>query len=232
MNNFWLRSVVILGIFFLSTAVIFGQARGGQGIVVGKVVDEQTNQGLEFATISIFAQADSSLVGGDVSDKKGQFTARELPFGAYFVEINFMGYEPTVVKDVNITRENNLVDLETILLVLAAENLEEVTVTGRADYVINKIDRKAYNISKLAVASGGTADEVLQLIPSVEVDIDGNISLRGSENVTVLIDGNLPEFPVTTLLPTWSLYRPIPLKPLKSLQILPPNMILTVWWEF
>lgn len=189
MKSNWLKLVGVPGIFFLSTIILFGQARGPQGLIVGKVVDQSTQQELEYATVSVFSMADSSLVSGDVTDKRGQFTAREIAFGTYFVKINFMGYEPNFVEEVILTMEKSLVDLGKIELAMAAENLEEVTVTGRADYVVNKIDRKAYNISKLAVVSGGTADEVLQLIPSVEVDIDGNISLRGSENVTVLIDG-------------------------------------------
>lgn len=185
----WLIKAVSVLSLLVCTVLAFGQQRASQGIIVGKVVDNQNLQGLEFATVSVFSKADSVLVSGDVSDKKGQFTVREIPSGSFYVEINFMGYDPVYLEEIILTKEKSLVDVGNVELSMAAENLEEVTVTGRADYVINKIDRKAYNVSKLAVVSGGSADEVLQLIPSVEVDIDGNISLRGSENVTVLIDG-------------------------------------------
>jgi outer membrane cobalamin receptor len=179
----------------LGIVLAFGQGKGPnagsgpQGIIIGQIVDQQSNQELEYATVSIFSVKDSSLVNGAITDKKGRFSISGVPSGSYYVKVNFMGYEPYYSDIVNLTKKKSLVDLGEVVLVLAAENLNEVTVTGRADYVVNKIDRKAYNISKLMVAQDGNAGEVLSLIPSVEVDIDGNVSLRGSGNVTILIDG-------------------------------------------
>lgn len=189
MRYFLSTRVLLMLTFSLSSVFVFGQTRGTQGIVVGQVVDQGTKIGLEYATVSVFSAIDSSLINGEVSDKKGQFTIKEIPEGSYFVKVNFIGYEPHYVDGVIISAEKSLFDLGEVTLVMASENLNEVTVVGRSDYVVNKIDRKAYNISKLAVAEGGSAEEVLQLIPSVQVDIDGNVSLRGSGNVTILVDG-------------------------------------------
>ena len=81
--------VLLMLTFALSSVFVFGQTRGAQGIVVGQVVDQGTKIGLEYATVSVFSAIDSSLISGEVSDKKGQFIIKEIPEGSYYIKVNF-----------------------------------------------------------------------------------------------------------------------------------------------
>ena len=166
---------------------------GGSSPAIGKikgiVTDNKTKQAVEFATIAVYKIKDSSLVTGVVAGIKGDFQVSELPFGRYFMKINFIGYKQLVIDSISIRPKETEIDLGQIKLKNSTEQLGEVEVTSEKSTLQLGIDRKIFNVEKSIISEGGSASDVLQSIPSVSVDFDGNISMRGSGNVVVLIDG-------------------------------------------
>jgi len=159
------------------------------GKIKGIIIDEKNKQAVEFATVALFKLKDSTLAGGMVAGSKGDFLLSEIPFGRYFLKINFIGYKQLIIDTIAIRPKQTELDLGQIKLKASAEQLGEVEVTSEKSTLQLGIDRKIFNVEKSIVSEGGSASDVLQSIPSVSVDIDGNISMRGSGNVTVLIDG-------------------------------------------
>ncbi len=159
------------------------------GKIKGVVIDNSTKQKVEFATIALYKQKDSSLVNGVVAGINGDFQLVEIPYGRYFMKINFIGYKQLVIDSIAIRPFSAEINLEQIQLKSNTEQLVEVEVSSEKSTLQLGIDRKIFNVEKSIVSEGGSASDVLQSIPSISVDIDGNISMRGSGNVTVLIDG-------------------------------------------
>ena len=160
-----------------------------QGSVGGIVVDGATGEPMEAATIAVWSGADSSLVTGAITDAKGAFAIEGLRRGRYYIEASFIGYRPLRIADVAVTPAAPRVDLGTIRLEPDNTFLDEVEVTAERAFVEVGIDRTVYNTKDQPVTAGGSASDVLRNIPSVEVDIDGNVSLRGNQNVAILING-------------------------------------------
>lgn len=159
------------------------------GKITGKVIDTDTKTPMEYANISIFRKQDSKLVTGSISNASGSFAIGDLPYGSYFVEASFIGFDKTTISDVNIVPNASSVDLGTIGLEASRQSIGTVDVVAERNRVEYKIDKKVINVTNDINANGGTAVTVLENTPSVEVDIDGNVSLRGSSSFTVLIDG-------------------------------------------
>ena len=174
-------------------------------VVTGKLVDSETNDGLSYATISIIT-LDSILISGGITDDNGKFkieinprkmmekireerkvTSRGSGIGL-IAEITYVGYK---IKKISIpfTRENREVDLKDIILESDATALSEVTVRAEKSSLELKLDKRVFNVGKDLSNKGGTAEEILENIPSIDLDIEGNISLRGSQSVRILIDG-------------------------------------------
>ena len=159
------------------------------GKIKGTILDYKSKAPVEFATIALYKRKDSTLVTGTVASDKGLFALSEIGFGRYFMKINFIGYKQIIIDTIRIMPASNDVNLGTVLLHSNAEQLGEVEVSAEKAMVEINIDKKVFNVEKSIVSNGGSATDVLQQIPSVSVDIDGNVSLRGSANVTVLVDG-------------------------------------------
>lgn len=159
------------------------------GKIKGIVLDSKTKQPIEFATIALYKLKDSSLVTGAVASDKGAFELSSLGFGRYFMKVNFIGYKLLVIDTISIRPKMPELTIGSIKLHSNTEQLGEVEVSSEKSTIQLGIDKKIFNVEKSIVSEGGSATEVLQSIPSVSVDIDGNISLRGSGNVTVLVDG-------------------------------------------
>lgn len=182
-------------LLLLAGAVQSGFGQGGQrtamaiGKIYGQVVDSTTNQPVEFATVSIIRLRNDSIISGGITNKKGQFQVESLPMGIFRVEVDFIGYQKTTIKRVPIIMNRLEQDLGKIYLAEASTSLEIAEVTADRPFMTNAIDRKIFNVESIITAEGGSATELLENIPSVEVDIDGNVSLRGSGNVNILIDG-------------------------------------------
>lgn len=164
-----------------------GQPRTEPGIS-GYIVDAETGQGLEFAAISVFTSEDSTLVDGTITDAEGFFTA-EVSAGTYDLKIEYISYIPRWVTDVSVTSAGAPVHIGTIALNASSALLEEVEVTGERSEFQLGLDKRIFNVDKNLVTRSGSAADILDNIPSVSVDLEGNVSLRGSENVRILVDG-------------------------------------------
>lgn len=159
------------------------------GTVIGIVSDSLNGQKIEYASVAIIAVADSAVKGGSVTGSDGSFSIAKLPPGNFMVRITFMGYKEWYSKPFAISVMNAQYDAGAIKLSPSSKEMSTVVIEEqRSDYT-NSIDKKVYDVNQNITNSGGTATDVLQNIPSVTVDVDGKVSLRGSENVTILIDG-------------------------------------------
>ena len=150
----------------------------------GKIESDQ-GEAIPFANIVIYKVSDSSLVKGDASDLDGNFSINLKP-GNYAVRFSFISYKD---KTIRIEHGKNGSDLGTVQLQLNSEMIDEVQVVAEKSQMKLKLDKRVFNVGKDLSNAGTNAAEILDNIPSVAVDIEGNISLRGSQNVRVLIDG-------------------------------------------
>jgi len=159
------------------------------GKVSGQILDAQSNEPLEYATIAIMRERDSTLVTGTITDKSGNFRITDIPVGKYYAKIDFLGYKTLIKSGLNITMENPEIKLRKITIEPSLSTLEGVNIVADKPLYQNQIDRKVINPDKDIMSTGGTALNVLESAPSVEVDVEGNVSLRGNTSVTILIDG-------------------------------------------
>ena len=160
------------------------------GIVFGKVQDLQSGVPIEFATISLLAFDQDKVITGGVTDSKGRFRITEIPVGRFRAQISFMGYTSATVDDIRLTPRGGIEqDLGTIRLEPNVQALEAAEIVEQRSTLEMMIDRKVFRVGDDLNSAGANATELLRNVPSVDVDIDGNLSLRGSGNVTILIDG-------------------------------------------
>ncbi|APU70262.1 MAG: TonB-dependent receptor [Bacteroidota bacterium] len=153
--------------------------------ISGKVIDDELGVPLEYATVSIVNVNDPNDINGGVTNAEGAF-AIEVQNGTYNIAVEFISYE---TKNFNNRTINSDLDLGTIKLGLGSENLDEVVVQAETTQVDVRLDKKIYNIGKDLTTAGGTVSDALNNVPSVSVDVEGGISLRGNENVRILING-------------------------------------------
>ena len=182
-----MKNTILLFAFIVFSTFTYGQISESKNIIIqGSVIDSLTQQPIEFATISFQNKKD---IVGTTTDINGFFKFT-IATGIYTIKIQFLSYIPQLIVDKEIQTDLNM---GIIQLVAHAENLDEVNIVAETNLVLFKSDKKVYNASKDIANKGGTAIDVLNNTPSVIVEIDGSISMRGSNNVTVLIDGK-PQF--------------------------------------
>ena len=156
-------------------------------VVKGKIVDAG-GSALDFVNVVVISKSDNGAVYGAISDEKGHFAVEGVPAGDYWFEVKFVGYQ-SVKKEVTIKSLNEEVKIGQIVLREDAKLLGEVEVVGQASQMRFDIDKKVFNVDQNLAASGASASEMLQGIPSVDVDNEGNVSLRNSSSVEVWING-------------------------------------------
>ena len=171
-----------------------------QANISGLIIDEIDLSPLEFSTISLFKKKDSTLITGSIANSLGEFKLIEIPFGRYYAKISFIGYSTITIDDINISPNNQGIKLGRIKLKESSENLDAIEITSEANLMEVHIDKKIYNANKDLEAKGGTGLDVLRNVPSVDVDMDENITLRGEGNVQILIDGRPSSMPANILL--------------------------------
>ena len=162
--------------------------------VVGRAVDKEGQQAIEYANITIYSLVDSSLVTGGISDEQGRFIIPNIKPGRYYATIKFMGYEEIVYSPIEISKAKPVWRIGKVELEASAQNLNEVEILADRQQVVYKIDKKVVNPSQFITSQGGNAIDILANTPSVSVDIEGNVSMRGSSNFMVLINGKPTPF--------------------------------------
>ena len=184
MKNIFKLSLLLL---LLTTTFVFSQeiAERKKIKISGKILDKSTNQPLEYATITLFNAKNPKLVFGGITNDKGEFSFEAFA-GMYAVKVEFISFKTQTIANKLIKEDT---DLGIFLLEEDTKQLKEVVVRSEKTTVEIKLDKKVYNVGKDILVKGGTASDVLDNIPSVAVDGDGNISMRGNENVRILIDG-------------------------------------------
>lgn len=171
-------------VLFAVTGVLCAQGR-----VTGVVVDGQGGQPVEYASVALLRPQDSSLVDGAVTSANGRFSVK-APYGSYLLRVSFMGYDTYFHPgQLILSARQSTLQAGTIRLSVAATVMQEVVVSAERTMMEYQLDKRVVNVDRNLVASGGTATDVLQNVPSVAIDNDGNVSLRGSTNVKVLVNG-------------------------------------------
>ena len=182
------------------------------GTITGMVFDANLNQPIPYVTVSLITANEKTLTG-TITDENGSFKIDKIPVGTYTMRIQFIGYE-TYNKQLVVKDSNDFIDLGKILLKETTTELEGVEVIAEVSSIQQKVDRKVITIGK-DLAAVGTASELMVGIPSVSVDPQsGAISLRGNENVPVMVDGKLSNIPAAQLL------KQIPSSAIKAIELI------------
>lgn len=181
------KTFLILTIALIAlTTTVYGQNKGGR--ITGTVIDGSTKT-IESATITLLRATDSSVAKMAVADKAGKFSFEDVPAGKYLVSISAIGHDPGFSETTEITAEGNSVTLKTIELVPAAKAMTGVTVTSKKPLIEQKAGKTVINVEASQTNTGLNALELLEKTPGVSVDNDGNISVKGKQGVTILVDG-------------------------------------------
>ena len=159
-----------------------------QGSVRGKIVDKGTGEAVEFVNIMVTPKGSTTMSGGVISDVDGNFRIEGLKYGSYVLTVSYIGYKNTT-REFTLSAQAKSAHFKQIAIEEDNQMLGEVEVTGIRSQMKFEIDKKVFNVDQAIAATGGSASDILQNIPSVEVDTEGTVSLRGSESVTVWING-------------------------------------------
>ena len=207
----------LLMLILVSSTILSAQHNSNKdiknGSISGRVLDACFTEPLPYVNIVVKDAASKVLTGG-ITDNEGNFTIEKIPEGNIQVEITFIGYK-TILKNETIGKGNYNIKMGDILLEESSEGLDEVTVVAETSTIQQKIDRKVITIGKDLQTAGANASDIMNNIPSVNVDQQtGNISLRGNENVRVMVDGKLSNIPADQLL------KQIPSTSIKSIELI------------
>ncbi|WP_418510011.1 TonB-dependent receptor domain-containing protein [Corallibacter sp.] len=172
----------LFALFALSLSFVTAQ---NDLTISGIVYDKETKQPLEYATVSFFNKAENRIATGGITDENGKFNI-SVASGTYNISVEFIGFEKITLNNQNLTTDKNL---GSIGLSAGSEALDEVEIIAETTTVDIKLDKKIYNVGKDLTVRGGTVSDVLDNVPSVSVDVEGNVALRGQDNVRILING-------------------------------------------
>jgi outer membrane receptor protein involved in Fe transport len=182
------RLIVILFLFGLSISG-FSQQPGGKKFkkikIEGVVIDKETQDPLEYTTISLLNDSSPDLIQGGITDKNGKFIIEVFP-GKYNITLEYIGFDKIILKDkvISLNEDFGIFELE-----IVTESLNEVELVGERTEVEIRLDKRIYNVGKDITVRGGSVADVLDNVPSVSVDVEGNVALRGNQNVRILING-------------------------------------------
>ncbi|WP_196885153.1 outer membrane beta-barrel family protein [Aureivirga sp. CE67] len=203
--------ILFFSCLFISVATFANGEPPKKGTITGKIIDKVTSEALPYVNIIVKGK-DGKILTGDITDDNGQFTVKNIVYGDLIVEFQFIGYRTSTH---NISLNKNKHDFGTIRLEEDTAQLEEVEIVAETSETIQKVDRKVINVGKDLTSVGATASDVLNNIPSVAVDQQtGSLSLRGNDNVRVLLDGK------PTTLSVEQLLQQIPSTSIKSVELI------------
>ena len=161
---------------------------GSLGAVMGMIVDEN-KQPLPYATVYVMNAKDSTTVTGGMTDENGRILIIDIPWGTYIVQVNALGYLKHYTAEFTLSQTNPRYMMRQFAVTKRSQQLQTVEITTQKEMLQQNLDKKVYNVEGSIITEGATAVQALAEIPSVDVDIEGNVSLRGTSNVTILVDG-------------------------------------------
>ncbi len=194
-----------------------GYRANGYGKITGTVLDAATKEGVPYVTVALLDPETMKPLDGTVGNEKGEFSIKNIPAGTYTVSVSFLGYEKIEKTGVNITDKGNTVDFGILSLSSETKQLDEVVVQSQRALIVEKVDRTIYNAENDQTTKGGDATDVLRRVPMLSVDLDGNVSLRGSQNIRVLIDNRPSTIAATSVADA---LKQIPADQIKSVEVI------------
>ncbi len=186
-----MKIFIPLSLILLFSITSIAQKKDSIGLckISGKIIDSISKEPIEYATLTAFKMGTNTIVGGAITDSKGQFVIDNLFAGEYYAKIDFIGYKQKQINNIVLTDNHNTAKVGGLGIVKDINNLKEVTVTGSKNFMEMHLDKFVYNVEKDITSQGGVATDVLKKVPQVSVDVDGNVELLGNTNVRVFING-------------------------------------------
>lgn len=179
----------LISITRLLTVICILYSNTSNAQIAGRVVDQHNQMPIEYGSVALFATKDSSLVSGTITDASGRFELKDPAIGNYYLRVQFISHETKIVSNIRIDRKNRNIDLGNISLLMNTEVLGEVEIKGIRKNVSHTIDKQIYRAEQFQSAVGGSAVDVLRNMPSLSVNVDGEILMRGSAGFLILLDG-------------------------------------------
>ncbi len=187
MKRFYILIAIICS--FITAKAQFGGGSTIVGKISGTLIDSLTKKPLDYASVGLYNSGGKAPITGVITDQKGSFKFDNLHAGRYKLVITFIGYPNKTIDPVTTTDVKPDNNLGNVYVAPSSKVLKEVSVTGQKALIENHIDKIVYNAEKDLTAAGGNASDVLQKVPMVSVDLNGNVAIRGDQNVKVLING-------------------------------------------
>jgi outer membrane receptor protein involved in Fe transport len=180
-----IKKLLFLITYLLFHIVVFAQNTTETVVVSGQLIEEASEQPLEYATVTFFSKRENKMVGGSITDLQGKFNLR-VPRGVYDISFDYFSFKS--IKKLEYSLNTNT-EFGVLKMVDNFQNLEAIDIIAEKTTIEIKLDKKIYNVGKDLTVRGGSVSDVLDNVPSVTVDIEGNVALRGNENVRILING-------------------------------------------
>ncbi len=189
----------------------------GTGKITGNVLDSASRKAVEFATVALVSSKTKKPIDGAVCDEKGRFVLNQVAAGTYTLSVTFVGYRNYVSAPFTVEEKGTSIQIPVISLQSDIQTLKEVTIVGEKALIEDKVDRLVYNAEKDITSIGGNAADVLRKVPMLSVDLDGNVQMRGSSNITVLINNKPSSIMAGNLADA---LRQIPAEMIKSVEVI------------
>ncbi|MFV0290071.1 MAG: TonB-dependent receptor domain-containing protein [Mangrovibacterium sp.] len=219
-----LKKILILVLMIFNTQVVIESwaetapatdaAAKAKVSIKGNVFERDSNLPMPYVNVAIYNSSTDALINGNITNDNGEFNIENIAQGTYYVKVNFIGFQEFKVNNVKIDGTKKVIDLGKLTLANENTELEGVEIVADKQRIQYKVDKKVVNVSQDINAAGGTAVDVLENTPSVQVDVEGNVTVRGSSNFTVLIDGR------PTALDASDALQQIPASALENIEII------------
>ena len=183
-----MKRLIILLMMIGSISLVRAQVSSGKGVIAGTVIDSADSKPVSFATVTLSDPGTKKTIDGSMANDNGVFTIPNIAPGTYTLTLSFIGYKTKTLTGVKVAGNDSKVLLGTLKLASTSNVLNEVTVVGQRALIEEKVDRLVYNAENDISNKGGDATDVLRKVPMLSVDLDGNVSMRGSQNIKVLIN--------------------------------------------
>jgi outer membrane receptor protein involved in Fe transport len=217
LNQLLFTALFILGSFVQGAFAQTEEAEKPVYKISGKITEKGSDEPVPYAAVSLIESESGKSIAGAVADFEGEFIITNFGSGKYQVVISFMGYETFSTPVLTISESNSIINIGTLALASDAVALQEVTVMGQRDLIEEKVDRTIYNAENDKTLIGGDATDVMRRVPMLSVDMDGNVSMRGSSNILVLINGKQSAIVATNVAEA---LKQIPAEEIKAIEVI------------